>query len=241
MPNEEENTAGPSQDNSGGMDTDDDNIKTLKKLRGIIKGKFTTKVRVFDDLVVQNSQIEVLSDIFSEICGLFGNIESINDQILQKVDEQCQDEHLDYIGDLQKRKCNIQCKLLNLKTNQKQQRDENCNILIKKVEPPTFKGDAREFPCFVKDFTRLVIARHGKDPFILRQSLQGKAREVIGRLDEFDQMWNRLNERFGSSAKVVDAVLSEICALKPVPEGNKAKLLHMINVVEQAWLDLKKT
>lgn len=51
----------------------------------------------------------------------------------------------------------------------------------------------------------------------------------------------KLDERFGSSARIVDAVLGEICALKPVPEGNKTRLLHMINVVEQAWLDLKKT
>ncbi|MPD01188.1 hypothetical protein E2C01_096706 [Portunus trituberculatus] len=71
MPNEEENKAGPSQGNSGGKDTDGNNIKTLKKQRGIIKGKFTAKVRVFDDLVLQNTPAEVLSDIFSEICGLF--------------------------------------------------------------------------------------------------------------------------------------------------------------------------
>ena len=58
------------------------------------------------------------------------------------------------------------------------------------------------------------------------------AREVIGRLDDFDQMWNRLQERFGLSAKIVDAVLGEICDLKPVPEGNKLRLLNMIGMVE---------
>lgn len=107
--------------------------------------------------------------------------------------------------------------------------------MIKKVEPPNFNGGVREFPKFVKDFERLVISRHGKDPFILRQSLQGKAREAIGRLDEFDQVWNRLKERFGSSAK------GEVSALKPVQEGKKIELIPMINAVEQAWWDLKKT
>lgn len=34
--------------------------------------------------------------------------------------------------------------------------------------------------------------------------------------------------------------MGEISALKPVPEGNKTKLIHVINVVDQAWLDLKK-
>ncbi|KAK4316629.1 hypothetical protein Pmani_012229 [Petrolisthes manimaculis] len=234
----EGDTAGSSRDNSWDMD---DRINSLKKQRGVDKGKFTTKVRIFNNLVLQNNPTEVLDDIFCEICSLFERVENTNDEILQADKEDSQSEHLEYIGELQKEKCDVQCKLLNYKTNKKRQNgSENCNILIKKVEPPTFNGDVREFPTFVKDFTRLVISRHGKDPFILRQSLQGKAREAIGRLDDFDQMWDRLKERFGSSARVVEAVLGEICALKPVPEGNKVKLLHMINVVEQAWLDLKK-
>ena len=85
-----------------------------------------------------------------------------------------------------------------------------------------------------------MISMHGKDPFILRMSLQGKVKEAIGRLDDFDQMWDRLHEHFGSSAKIVNAaVIGEICSLKPVPEGNKTRLLSLISVVEQAWLDLK--
>lgn len=38
----------------------------------------------------------------------------------------------------------------------------------------------------------------------------------------------------------MDAVLAEISILKPVPEGNTRKLREVINVVERAWLDLKK-
>ena len=44
----------------------------------------------------------------------------------------------------------------------------------------------------------------------------------------------------GSSAKIVDAVFCEFCALNPVAERNKANLLHFINVAEQAWLDMIK-
>lgn len=107
--------------------------------------------------------------------------------------------------------------------------------MIKKVDPPIFNGDVREFPTFVMDYSRLMTSQHGKDPFILRMSLQGKAKEAIGRLVDFDQMWDRLHERFGSSAKIVDAVIGEICSLKSVPEGNKSRLLSLTSVVEQAW------
>ncbi|XP_045115478.1 uncharacterized protein LOC123507035 [Portunus trituberculatus] len=219
-------------------------IRTLKKHRGIVKGRFTSKVRMLNNLLLQDNPMEVLDAVYKEISELFDKLEDVNVQILQECSEDEQSQHLDYLWDVQKLKCECHSKIVRLKDGQtRQQRitnDNNCNIQIKKVEPPIFSGDVRDFPTFVKDYTRLVINRHGKDPFILRQSLQGKAREVVGRLDDFDEMWTRLNDRFGSSAKIVDAVLGDICALKPVPEGNKSKLLHMIGVVEQAWLDLGK-
>lgn len=231
---------GPAQVEGQDMDI----IRTLKKQRGIVKGRFTSKVRVLNDLLLQHSPMEVLDTVYKEISELFDKLDDVNIQILQECSEDEQSHHLDYLWDLQKLKYECQSKIVKLKAEQKRQQEgsgeDKCHIQIKKVEPPTFSGDVRDFPTFVKDYNRLVVARHGKDPFILRQSLQGKAREVVGRLDEFDEMWRRLDDRFGSSAKIVDAVLADICALKPVPEGNKPKLLHMMSVVEQAWLDLGK-
>lgn len=52
-------------------------------------------------------------------------------------------------------------------------------------------------------------------------------------------MKERDNGRLGSSVKIVDAILREITSLKPVSECNKAKLLHVMSVVVQAWLDLR--
>lgn len=43
------------------------------------------------------------------------------------------------------------------------QSDISCSILVKKVEPPVFEGNAREFPTFIKGYTRLAISRRGKD------------------------------------------------------------------------------
>lgn len=221
-----------------------DDEKTLRKQRGIAKGCFTTKVRVFLDCKEKNEPLEVLGAVFNEICENFKRVEIINERLLQVVDDDKQiSEHLNYICEIEKIKCDIHSALVLLKIETQKlapQSDSSCSILVKKVDPPVFYGNVREFPTFMKDYTRLVIARHGRDPFILRRSLQGKAKEIVGGLDEFDQMWDRLKERFGSTSKVVDAVLAEISILMPVPEGNTRKLLEVINVVERAWLDLKK-
>lgn len=141
--------AGSSRDSSLGGDTDG-LLKSLKKQRGVAKGKFTIKLRIFNNLVLQNNREEMLDDVFSEICGLFEKVENLNDEILQEDDDCFQSEHLEYISDLQKEKCDIQGRLLNFKTNKKRQ--QGSDILIKKVEPPNFNGDVREFPTFVKDF-----------------------------------------------------------------------------------------
>ncbi|XP_066941064.1 uncharacterized protein [Macrobrachium rosenbergii] len=50
----------------------------------------------------------------------------------------------------------------------------------------------------------------------------------------------RLDEKFGNVTKVVDSVLCEIRALKPVPEGNNKKLVELVNTVERGWLDMCK-
>lgn len=183
--------------------------KALKKQRGIIKGRFTFKVRLLNDLVLQDSPMEVLEAAYKEILVLFDKLENVNVQILQECSDE-QSQHLDYLWDLQKLQYECHSKIVRLKEKHKGQRNVSnnakCDIQIKKVEPPIFHGDVRDFPTFVKDYDRLVVSPHGKDSFILRQSLQGKAREAVGRLNEYDDMWTRLKDRFGLSAKVVDAV-----------------------------------
>ena len=108
MPFTEEDKAGLRWGNSRDQNTAGQNVTALKKQRGVTKGKITTKVRILNDLVLQNSPVEVLDDVFSEICDLFEKIERINDHILQEADDSLQSEHLEYIGDLQKVKCDIQ-------------------------------------------------------------------------------------------------------------------------------------
>lgn len=148
------------------------------------------KVKLFDYLIGRELPVEseVLEDVFQEICELFGNIEKLNSELLEVLDEDSQSEPLSYITEVQRIKCESQSKLILLKnkTSKVKASSESCNVLIKQVDPPLFNGDVREYPTFVKDYSILMISRHGKNPFILRMSLQGKAKEAIGRLDDFD-------------------------------------------------------
>ncbi len=116
------------------------------------------KMKLFDGLINRKPPVEseVLEDLFQEICELFDNIEKLNSELLELLDEDSQSEPLCYITDVQKTKCDTQSKLILFrnKTSKVTSSGDSCNILIKKVDPPIFNGDVREFPTFVKDYSR---------------------------------------------------------------------------------------
>ena len=109
-----------------------------------------------------------------------------------------------------------------------------------KLENPTFSGDIRDYPTFRKDYENHMIPSFGQDPFALRSCLSGKALQAIqGLHDNFEEMMNRLDAKYGCKEKLVDAILIDISRMKRVPDGDYAKFTKMIEVVERLWLDLQ--
>lgn len=225
-----------------GNEEEKETLKDLKKIRGHAKGKFTRKVKVLQECIDKDEPDEVLSSMKDEVCACFTNVEKCNDDIISELEDSTAiDECQEYIIALEREKCRIvsSCVL-----KQRAAAQGKCapskNVLVKKLEPPRFNGNVREYPTFVKDFQRLMVSQHGQDPYVLRQSLSGKALDIVGGIDEYDKMWERLEERFGCTTKLVDSVLAEIDHLKAIPEGSSKRMIDMVNTVERAWLDLKK-
>ena len=52
-------------------------------------------------------------------------------------------------------------------------------------------------------------------------------------------MWQRLNQRYGRTSKIVDAILADVkqISINDTSDGN---VLHMIKIVEKAHRDLKR-
>ena len=217
---------------------DKEDLKTLKRIRSNAKAKFTRKVKL---LKLRSPEIwvnqVVLNSVRDEVCVCFADVEKCNDEVISKLDDQIAiDECQEYILDLEREKCRIMtiCVLKQGKAVQSK------NLVVKKFDPPRFSANVREYPTFVKDFNRLMVLQHGQDPNVLRQSLSGKALDIVGGIDEYDLMRERLEERFGCTIKLVDAVLAEIDHLNAIPKGTSKKMIDMVNTVERAWLDLKK-
>ena len=113
-------------------------------------------------------------------------------------------------------------------------------LRVKKLDVPTFSGNIREYPAFKRDYELHMLPSFGKDPFALRSCLQGSALETIhGLYDNFEEMMDRLDTKYGCPAKLVDAIIMDIRKLKRVSDDDSSKFLKMIEVVEKSWQDLK--
>ncbi|KAK3876441.1 hypothetical protein Pcinc_018772 [Petrolisthes cinctipes] len=119
--------------------------------------------------------------------------------------------------------------------------ENKVKVKVKALEPPKFTGELRDYPSFKDDFTRIIEEHNGKDPFALKQCLCGDALNCItGCENDYDEMFMRLDEQYGNPRKVVDVVIGELNALKPLSVGVNKEFIKMVRKVEQCWLDLKR-
>ena len=115
-------------------------------------------------------------------------------------------------------------------------------VKIKRLDAPLFQGGVREYPSFKTDYENLMVPCYGNDPFALKKCLSGEALEGVRGVDnDYDEMFRRLNMKYGRPERLIDAVLSELRKLRSVPEGDNKKFINMVNVVENCWLDLKRS
>ncbi|XP_068214422.1 uncharacterized protein [Palaemon carinicauda] len=209
-------------------------MEELKRERTTAKRRFNRKVGLFKDAQRRGDSIETLEVLYTEVSECFEKVDVINEQMIEqlKVGESCQ-EYEEYIQELETIKYSL-LGVIKGKTKVK----NNTVLALKKLEPPKFSGSVRAFPAFVRDYERLVVSQHGKDPYVLRISLEGEPRRLVEDIDDYKRMWDRLNEAYGNEGKLIDAILGDIRAYKPLNDSDDRKLINLINTVEKVWLDV---
>lgn len=218
----------------------------LLKERAITKRKFTRKVNLLKEAHARKDPMEVLRGIYDEVCEQFIQIEKINEKLAETIDTK--EENYDvlinelelYITNVERTKNETRTIIAKV-TGEEKSFKEVQKVRMQRLTPPRFEGKIRDYPTFCKDYERLMKPVYEDDPYVLRSCLAGEALEVVQGVDDsFDAMMKRLNARYGNPSRLVQAVLSDIKTLKPVSEGNPGKFMDMVDVIERAYLDLKK-
>ena len=112
---------------------------------------------------------------------------------------------------------------------------------VKRLDPPKFEGGIRDYPSFRKEYLDRMVPIHDDDPFALKSCLRGEALKTVQGIDsDYDEMFKRLDLKYGRPEKLVDAVLNDLQKLKRINEGEESKFITMVETVERSWLSLKQ-
>ena len=116
-------------------------------------------------------------------------------------------------------------------------------LQLEKVKMPLFTGEIRDYARFKTDFEKQVMPTINIEsaPYILRSCLSKGPADVVKSIDDdYKALWKRLDEKYGDPTKVVDVIMNAIQNTRNVRDGEKNRLIELINVVEDGYRDLKR-
>ena len=163
-----------------------------------------------------------LDGMYNEVCKLRKMLKSSLDLGTTKSPEQAKSSHPDNpkcenpgAPDLQKE---VTSKTL---TGSTSIQTKPSAMKVKKLDNPSFGGDIRCYPTFRRDYERHMVPVYGNDAFALRSVLNGEALKTIkGVDDDYDEMFKRLDQKYGRPEKINDAILEQLKSLQAVKDGD---------------------
>ena len=117
-------------------------------------------------------------------------------------------------------------------------------IQLEPLKIDRFEGNLRRYPRFKHDFETMIypfFSKHKEQlPIVLRSYLSPAVQEDVENIDNYDEMWNRLEEKYGNRQKLIDDILNDIELLdtNSRTSSSSESALIMIKTIERAHQDL---
>ncbi|KAK3097424.1 hypothetical protein FSP39_009560 [Pinctada imbricata] len=228
-------------------------VQRKKKLRAYAKGRFHRIKRRFTESNHENEQVSVLTELCRDLEKSYSELEIQNSEYMLHLDDEkdqvkiqeLHDEMESIYGELYEVKSELSRKTKNAKaqtdSKEKFKSPLQSGLKVKKLDSPQFSGIIRDYPSFKHDYDRHMIPSFGLDPFALKKCLSGEALSTVkGVDDDFNEMFRRLDLKYGRPEKLSDAVLQELKGLTALRDGDNQGFIKMVDVIENCWLDLRK-
>ena len=113
-------------------------------------------------------------------------------------------------------------------------------VKFEKVSIGKFEGDRRKYPEWRKDFVSFIEPRFEdyELAFVLKCHLAESVQvEVSTSMGDYNQMWRRLDKRYGNISRLIDTILYDVKNLSASHETTDG-IMQMIITVEKAARDL---
>ena len=116
-------------------------------------------------------------------------------------------------------------------------------LKLEKVRMPHFDGKLRKYPQFKRDFQKQVMTQTRKSDaaYVLRTCPDGEPARLVNSVDDdLDEMWQRLDEKYGDPAKVADVIIDGIKRFRMLREGEDKRFVKFVTLIEDGFRDLKR-
>lgn len=89
----------------------------------------------------------------------------------------------------------------------------------------------RDYPRFKLEYERLMKTNLGSYPYTLKQCLSKDALAAVKGVDHNYEMFVRLDQKYGNTRKIVDAVVFDFKSVKKLIEGDAGSFVSMVDKV----------
>ena len=117
------------------------------------------------------------------------------------------------------------------------------SMRMAKIPLPTFNGNIRNYPRFIKDFKDMVLpnVKAIEAAFTLRQCLSDSIRTELSFCDDnVNDILSRLDEKYANPAKLVDCIITEIQRFRKLDDDDRKRFISFVDTIDRGYLDLKK-
>ena len=176
-----------------------------------------------------------LRDLQTQIEDEYLECRQSNAELLQLLSSESAEAEMNWIATIQTCYHEIKEKIVVSYTNveearrTKQESTASPSFLrLEKVRMPHFDEKLREYPQFKKDFQKQVMTQTRKSDaaYVLRTCLDGEPAKLVKSVDDdIDEMWQRLDEKYGDPAKVTDVIIDEIKRFIMLREGEDKRFI----------------
>ena len=115
--------------------------------------------------------------------------------------------------------------------------------VVEKMQPPKFSGKIRDFARFKAEYEAIVKPTY-QDPVhqmhvLKNRCLPDEALELVKNLDDIDNIWKRLTERYGNDVDIVDAVIQDLQQATISKHNHDRGLVEFVGLLEKGVQDLR--
>ena len=102
---------------------------------------------------------------------------------------------------------------------------------------PVFNGNIRDYSRFKTDFTKQVQPQiHNQEAaaYTLKSCQTEIPYDLVKNVDDdLDEMWKRLDDRYGRTSKLTESIMYDIQRIKPIKEEDEKRFVELEDLIER--------